>query len=1709
MSQYTDYANKLRSKNHVRYIFYKLRFLFIFIIVGGLITFFVLSSISGMITDSTIVAETISYGQSLSYKSYGLFNAEVGYEFAEIDSEEWTTTEPTHPGKYKMRATANNLYSQSHYGDIHTFEITKVDASMTVSSTEIQYAKDIKPSVSIEGLNAGDTVSSYKTSFADLSKETTEVTIDPTSIVVTDSEGNDVSDCYNFTCTSASVKILPVALNVYFEDKTISKEYDGTALTLSADAVIGADTPLVEGDTVVSVPHCAGEVSVCSDPINATLTSTDLKIVNASGVDVTCHYTLKSELTTPTLQITKKSLVVTSSSTSDTVTYDGKGHSIPLPSLTGELASTDEIQIVDATNTETYVNVGTYTKDFTFKIVDKNTGDDKSSYYNIVSPSTANPLTVTSTLTINKRDLTINSTADKTNYYLSDTDVNPEYETATTGLADTDKVGFTYQISESKEVSYAYTVTNKETGADVSSNYNITESHDEIKFSKKKLSYTITFKDYSKVYDGTPYSNIVDSSCYELTGDELPTGYSVKIDSDSLKAEIAKTTNAGEYEFNPTYTIVDSNENSISELYDVDVTESKGKITISKRKVNVVVNNLSGNVTEAVKTFDNQPFKLSYDFQAVVNDENSGLVSGHTGTATTDASKIKDYVERGFSIVSEIDSTNTLLQKTLTPVIKDANGNDVTPNYDVSVGTNHFSINKLKLDIQFNNPEDKWYDGTRITLDDVNDYATPSNLGVFSIDLSNALKTTPSNPGKYSLDTIIDETKIKILDSEKNDVTSNCEITTNLSKKSITIKQVKLVYGMTGDYINDYIGSTLTYSTDSNDDSKKLNTPTLIKAKSEYPEDYSIALNNFKVYSTVTSISQTSFTFVMDKKDSITLSKGSHTISGQYIDVSLDEESNKTTLTPKKTNISFKINSFTYYSNSSDAGFQNFRGQSYNQIYDDINNLGLITINESGLQDYKIVVKWKEFSSDEGGYEFSNTNRFNYYVYKDGTDVSEYFNIDTDSCTFGKLTIKKLHVNLAVTKNTSSAQFDNNKHEYSHNISLADSIDNITLKNSVLTDKYYGPEIGSYSFTLQTAALEFKVGSRTISMNYTKGSDSNDFVIDNIDTVNSNLQNEASITKASITFNISLDESIHYYDGRKVVINGTTNNEQYSINATLNSTSLPDGYKAELKLKANAELPSAVGSYGVLTFYDVKIYDSNNVDKTENFNISTNTPTFSIEKIYASVSLFNRTYSYTGSTITHTPVKGTDYNLLVGTNENSIYTNADYFNSNLIFDVKFENDSVDCTEIGEHAIKVKEITCKDKDGYSYVVEDKTTNNTQTITTNKKDLSISFNTVSLTLYPNATYDYRYYLGDGDTSGNSSKISYNASGLISGHKVKITSNVNFDSSMLSNNNSNSKTFTSTELTIAITDSQNNDVSSKYNLTFSNNLTVYYSKPTGTLSVSSSTINTKYDGDHSSDDYDTFISTRTIGSEGEDDNYEYPNIKLNVQFSDSNVSISNLTFAFEEIGSTNSNYKQGIVGSYNKKLKKFSCTLTFKPTSQYYTSDSDVTFNYDSATEDYIKAETNWESNGSVTINISEKDLTINYNNSSIQSFKLNSGSSFDTTQLKNELTLDTDFTVGGLASRDIDSKTAAEGAKAEDTISITRKSEADLPEATVYNGGQTVRLSVWDYYDIKITNSSGTTVYDSSKPSLTTQCYNVIINGGTQAIVITVADEKPEF
>lgn len=1713
MSQYTDYANKLRSKNHVRYIFHKLRFLFIFLIVGGLITFFVLSSISGMITDS-VVAETISYGQSLSYKSYGLFNAKVGYEFAEIDSEEWTTTEPTHPGKYKMRATANNLYSQSHYGDIHTFEITKADVSLTITSTEIQYAKDMKPSVSIEGLIAGDTISSYTTAFADLSKETTEVTIDPTSIVVTDSEGNNVTDCYNFTCTSASVKILPVSLNVYFENKTITKEYDGTALTLSADAVIGSDTPLVEGDSVVSIPHCAGEVNVCSDPVNATLTSSDLKIVNASGVDVTCHYTLKSEITTPTLQITKKTLAVTASSISDTVTYDGHEHSIPVPSLTGELASTDEIQIVDNT-TESHINAGVYTKDFTFKIVDKNTGDDKSSYYNIVSPSTSTPLTVTSTLTINKRDLTINATANKTDYYLSDTDVNPTFTVEETGLADTDEVGFTYEISENKtigtdSVSYKYTVFNKTDSTDVSSNYNITETNSLIKFEKKKLSFTIKFKDYSKVYDGTPYSTITDDDCFELSGDELPTGYSVKIDSDSLKDANANT-NAGEYEFKPAYTIEDNNGNSINDLYDVTDTASAGKITISKRKVNVVVTGLSGNVTKDVKTFDNEPFTLSYDFQAVVDDDDSGLVSGHIGDAYTDASKIKDYVYGGFSVVDEIDSTNTLLQKVLEPTITDSSGNNVTSNYDVSVGTNHFSIEKLELNIEFNNAEDKWYDGTKITLDDISSYEKPSNIGIFTIDLQSAFKSANAteNPGTYNLDTFIDATKIKILDGEKNDVTSNCEITTNLSTSSITIKKVKLVYSITGSYINDYIGSDLTYSTNSNDASKKLNELVLNTTTSVYPQEYTVNSTNLVVSSTVTSIEQTSFSEFTSNKESITLTNGDHTISGKYIDVVLESTA---TLTPQKTNISFKIDDFTYYSNSSDGGFQQLKtaDSGYDATKDDINNLNLITINETGLSNYKIVVKWKDFSNDTGTYSFNDTNRFAYYVYKNGIDVSKYFNIDTDKCTYGKLTIEKLHVNLSVDKNNESKTFNNSTYQYTHSISLADEIENIKLSNSALVDNSYGPEIGTYSFELKAVTLIFTVGDRKITLSYSKGNDKNDFVISNLESVNKALENKAIINKADIAFNITLSETIHYYDGKKVVLNGTTNDTQYGITANVDTSSgkLPDGYTTKLELKDGVELPSAAGSYGVTDFYEVKIYDSNNINKNDCFNITTYNTTFEIKQLYARVQLIDKTYTYTGSNITHEPVKGTDYNLYVGTDENNQSILVDNFDSNLSFNVSFEPNSVDCTEIGSYTTTVKSITCTDKNGNSYNVIDKTTINTQNITTTKKDLSISFNSVPLTIYPNVTYDSKYYLGDGDGytgSADASKYPYSASGLITGHKVKITSNVTFDSSMLSDIDSTSKTFTKDELTISIADSQGKDVSDKYNLTISNSLVVNYSKPTGTISLSSSTITHEYDGDHSSDDYDTFISERT---EDATDKYKWRNgIDINPQFAD--AEISNFTFVFSNYsGSDISNYKQGIVGSYTKNLSAFSCTLTFTPSSDYYTGEK-VTFEYDSAKEDYIKAEANWQSNGSVTVNITQKKLTINYDDSKTQSFNIGSGSSFNATELNDELKSGTDFTVEGLASRDIDSETAAEGAKAEDTISITRKSDADLPESTVYNSGQTVKLSVWNYYDIKITNASGTTVYDSSTSSLTTQCYDVTIIGGTQAIVITVADKAPEW
>ena len=177
----------------------------------------------------------------------------------------------------------------------------------------------------------------------------------------------------------------------------------------------------------------------------------------------------------------------------------------------------------------------------------------------------------------------------------------------------------------------------------------------------------VSFDVYSGTYDGTEHQAVT------LSGDGYKDGDTVTYTYDGNTYTDLKFKDAGEYEVEVTISRADKN---YKDTKFPEETDAKFKVVISKADVTVKANNVSKEYTGEVLTSSNTEASIS------------GEVEGHTFTAQING------------------SGTTVNEYTLAPsnvVIRDAEGNDVTKNYNISTENGILEITKRPLKITAKN----------------------------------------------------------------------------------------------------------------------------------------------------------------------------------------------------------------------------------------------------------------------------------------------------------------------------------------------------------------------------------------------------------------------------------------------------------------------------------------------------------------------------------------------------------------------------------------------------------------------------------------------------------------------------------------------------------------------------------------------------------------------------------------------------------------------------------------------------------------------------------------------------------------------------------------------------------------------------------------------------------------------------------------------
>lgn len=279
-----------------------------------------------------------------------------------------------------------------------------------------------------------------------------------------------------------------------------------------------------------------------------------------------------------------------------------------------------------------------------------------------------------------------------------------------------------------------------ENGNDITSAYVIQIATQEVSVTKREISLQIT--DASKIYDGKLFY----SSEYEYIKGSL-------LDGDRLQLSFGDVlTDIGETENLPTWKILNKSDEDVSMFYQVSL--KSGKLTVEKRPVSITTGSLE-NILYNGKTVECTDFTMNSAW---------GLVTGHQLVLLSHATP----VDAGVYL------------NTMEFAILDANGKDVTENYDLTVTEGTITI--LPLPIQVTTEDILYaYDGL------------PKTPSTYTLSGTLAEGHTHSVGETFSFKTVgVYENKLLVVikDAEDKDVTQNYEITYVYG--TLTIKKLRI-----------------------------------------------------------------------------------------------------------------------------------------------------------------------------------------------------------------------------------------------------------------------------------------------------------------------------------------------------------------------------------------------------------------------------------------------------------------------------------------------------------------------------------------------------------------------------------------------------------------------------------------------------------------------------------------------------------------------------------------------------------------------------------------------------------------------------------------------------------------------------------------------------------------------------------------------------
>lgn len=510
-----------------------------------------------------------------------------------------------------------------------------VKASVTADNQSITYGDALPELTYTSVVPKGYTLVAPTASLGDYNAETGTRAIILSNAWVADGNGTAL-DAAQLELTVNNGTLTVAKRNITISAKPVTSEYTGSAVDATDSEITSGS--LVDGDTVKSVEYTGGPVNVgtgTSTPCNAV-------IVDANGVDVTAYYNITYSAAEVTVNKYSGEVVITAKDA--TKPYDGSALTASNDVTVSGLLGSDT---VDATVSGEATVPG---KDGTAKIGDyviKNAAGEK------VNDNYANIKLVDGKLSVTKRDITVTTgSATKAFDKTALTTKADDYSITSGSLVSGQKLTLTLSGTQTDPGSSKNTVKegtlkiSDEQGRDYTAYYNVTIKEGTLEVTGVKvIEISIKATSAKKVYDGTELT----ANSYDVISGALESG-------DTLVVEYSGSiTNAG--------TVA-------NKIVKVTAKDANGKDVTAKYKISTQDGTLE--ITKAPLTVTAKSAEKVYDGKAL----------------TANTCEVKGSLAKGHKISATVTGSQTQIgsskNKASNVKIVDANGNDVTSNYEIT-----------------------------------------------------------------------------------------------------------------------------------------------------------------------------------------------------------------------------------------------------------------------------------------------------------------------------------------------------------------------------------------------------------------------------------------------------------------------------------------------------------------------------------------------------------------------------------------------------------------------------------------------------------------------------------------------------------------------------------------------------------------------------------------------------------------------------------------------------------------------------------------------------------------------------------------------------------------------------------------------------------------------------------------------------------------